>query len=696
MKKINVLIHIAIIIIGVITVTACKGPSPSSTDTSNSKEVAAETITPDDGAPEELDQQGAGDEEEIENNSTDAIEADTEPTEFVPEFTPTPDLRLLPEQWQEWPVVPEISPNAVAIYEKGIALGNNPQHLSKIGDCQSIKEVLLGIYDLPTRYSLAAEDQYLQSTIDNFTGSFNRDGMAVRGGFNAATVLSPIWADPEYCEAGENPIQCEYRVNKPVMVIISLEVWWDGRSPERYEQYMRKIIEYSIEQGVVPILSTKADNVEGDHSINYTTAKLAYEYDIPLWNFWLAVQTLPNQGIDPARDGFHISVDAWNVRSYTALKTINAVTAAVITNDSSQTVIVEETEPVASEPVVSSLVFHKDDMPAYDMDGSIYFELTETIDGEVLPAGIYQLTLNAGDLIQIFPAGSVIISENLEQGFIVSVDDAYSLVRPDGSKQNLTGFDFAPNRIIMIGTDEFIAYEKETDYPLAPVYGVIEPSGNVSIAFFDVAVAGEKITNIYTASRDFLVASVGDCDQECDSYTIHNYLIPDEMSFDKFAAIEDPLIHPVTGKMAFWRNLNGTDSLYLIDLANNGDEQYLGLFGNVLLDQEWSHSGESLAAIKMERSEYYGRATDILHYVVDGKNNILKEYPAILGLNPRVAWSPDDQFIITSLSQISEQSQTSIVLRIINTVSGQIALLSTDLGMSSKTYIAIKHIIWFE
>ncbi len=184
----------------------------------------------------------------------------------------------------------------MTIYQRGIALGKNPNRFSKIGDCQSIKEVLLGIYDLPGRYTLSPENEYLQEVIEKYSGSFNRNGMAVRGGFNAATVLSPIWSDPEFCDPGENPIQCEYRVHKPTMAIISLEVWWDGRSPERYEQYMRKIIEYSIEQGVVPILSTKADNVEGDHSINYATAKLAYEYDILTVEFLECYSNTPKSG----------------------------------------------------------------------------------------------------------------------------------------------------------------------------------------------------------------------------------------------------------------------------------------------------------------------------------------------------------------------------------------------------------------
>jgi hypothetical protein len=239
-------------------------------------------------------------------------------------YTPTPDLRPKPENWQQWPVIPTISANAMNIYQKGLTLGNDPTHFSKVGDCQSISEVLLGIYDQDMYMDVFKDQPNLQETLTQFKGSFNRDGMAVEGGFNAAAVLSPIWANPDFCQAGETPIECEYRVHRPSIAIISLEVWWNGRSPEQYEKYMRRIIEFFIERGVLPILSTKADNVEGDHSINYTTARLAYEYDIPLWNFWLAAQSLPNRGLDPIRnDGFHISTDAWSVRSYTALQTLD-------------------------------------------------------------------------------------------------------------------------------------------------------------------------------------------------------------------------------------------------------------------------------------------------------------------------------------------------------------------------------------
>jgi hypothetical protein len=167
--------------------------------------------------------------------------------------------------------------------------------------------------------------------------------VAVKGGFNAAAVLSPLRSDPDQCKPDENPIQCEFRLHNPSLVLISLEEWWVGH-PENYEKYMRQIIEYSIAQGIVPILATKADNLEHDHLINQTIANLAIEYDIPLWNFWLAVQPLPNHGliakdINGNPDMFHLthrenyyffnnrvaSRCGMSVRNLTALQALDAV-----------------------------------------------------------------------------------------------------------------------------------------------------------------------------------------------------------------------------------------------------------------------------------------------------------------------------------------------------------------------------------
>jgi hypothetical protein len=246
---------------------------------------------------------------------------------------PTGPARLPAEKWQEWPVIPAVTATFLSTYRKGLALGSDPHAFSKIGDCQSVVAAFLGVYDQPGVYGLPKGQEYLQDTIDWFNGSWSRESQAVRGGFNVASVLSAFLADPAQCKAGETPLDCEFRQHTPSIVLISMETGFEGRTAAVYEKYMRKIIEYALAHGAAPILATKADDFEGDQSINLTTARLAVEYDLPMWNFWLAVQPLPDHGMDSTRnDKFHISVEAWNVRSYTALEVLDAMRKAVNEN----------------------------------------------------------------------------------------------------------------------------------------------------------------------------------------------------------------------------------------------------------------------------------------------------------------------------------------------------------------------------
>jgi len=99
--------------------------------------------------------------------------------------------------------------------------------------------------------------------------------------------------------------------------------------------HCRRCRSVSIEHGVLPILGTKADNLEGDGRINRTLYSLALEYEIPFWNFWAAVQDLPQAGLD--EDQAHLTfgynnfddpkamLNAWPVRNLTALQVLNAV-----------------------------------------------------------------------------------------------------------------------------------------------------------------------------------------------------------------------------------------------------------------------------------------------------------------------------------------------------------------------------------
>ena len=211
-----------------------------------------------------------------------------------------------PEKWQQWPIIPTVSERARAIYRDGLKRGTNPQHFSKIGDCQVIRQYFLGLFDDDPDGRLGTSPyKNLLPTIKSFAGNWGRVSMAVRTGFNVASVLSPINSDPKQCTGSETPLQCEFRLWNPAIVVISMETWPTDRPTNLYEGYLRQIVEYAIARGALPILATKADNLEKDHSINLAVARVAFDYDIPLWNFWRAATVLPNQGL--LEDGFHLT-----------------------------------------------------------------------------------------------------------------------------------------------------------------------------------------------------------------------------------------------------------------------------------------------------------------------------------------------------------------------------------------------------
>ena len=213
-------------------------------------------------------------------------------------------------------------------------MGNHPNAFSKIGDGEISTDWFFSAFDLGERYYDLGPYQELHPVIDHFSGSFGRNGMAARRGFNTDKILDPAMSDPAACTSDESPLACELRLHRPSFAILSLgtnQVW----RPEEFEAGMRQILDILLSQNVVPILSTKGDNLEGDHRLNRTIACLAQEYGFPLWNFWSAIQPLPNHGLQPDLEHLTYGITdfddenamqfAWTVRNLTALQTLDSV-----------------------------------------------------------------------------------------------------------------------------------------------------------------------------------------------------------------------------------------------------------------------------------------------------------------------------------------------------------------------------------
>lgn len=231
-----------------------------------------------------------------------------------------------PDAWEWMPIVPNVSQRTIEIYQKGRALGRDPHAFSVIGDSNSAPAWFLN-----GDFSLGADYTYLKDVIDQFQESFGLERITVGRGFTARRILS-IGQIP--CLNNETWLDCELRIHNPSYAFVALGT--NETDIGVFEDNMRKILDVLIARGVVPILATKADNLEGDHSINVIIAHLAYEYDVPLWNFWLAVQPLPGRGLRTsdsplltwAENNFSDLKSmsaAWPWRNLTALQTLDAV-----------------------------------------------------------------------------------------------------------------------------------------------------------------------------------------------------------------------------------------------------------------------------------------------------------------------------------------------------------------------------------
>lgn len=225
-----------------------------------------------------------------------------------------------------------VSARARALYQLGLSLGNNSNAFSKIGDCLSVTPFFLAAFDTGD-YRLGASNAALQDTIDHFSGSFNRDGAAAHIGLNVDSELDPVWSDPRLCQDGETPLACEIRIQRPSMALISLGTNGSFETNAQYEAGLRRILDQLIGQGVLPILSTKIDNLEGGDRFNQIVIRLAGEYQLPLWDFASVGRALPGQGL---ADTYHPTwgrsffdrgplFAGWQVRNLTALQTLDSV-----------------------------------------------------------------------------------------------------------------------------------------------------------------------------------------------------------------------------------------------------------------------------------------------------------------------------------------------------------------------------------
>ncbi len=246
-------------------------------------------------------------------------------------------------------VIPAVGDQARAIFLRGQERGNRSTVFARVGD--SITDMPMFLFAMGAGQQQLGDYAYLQAVIDHFTqttNSFARVSAAARGGWTSGDLLDP---DKNYipglCRANESPLACEYRVMRPAVALIMIgtnDVLY-GVDSITYRANLETIVQISIDSGVIPVLSTIPDNLmEPGGSprvpeINDIIRSVAGAYGVPLWDYWLALQALPNKGL--SYDNLHPSFDAapgtsaiftpdyllygFNMRNLTALLVLDAV-----------------------------------------------------------------------------------------------------------------------------------------------------------------------------------------------------------------------------------------------------------------------------------------------------------------------------------------------------------------------------------
>jgi hypothetical protein len=223
---------------------------------------------------------------------------------------------------------PDVISNIRKIFAQGETLGHDPHVFSRVGDSTIEYPVFLTNFDTD-KYNLGDYD-YLQNVIDYYAGSFDHRSLSVRRGLHTWSVLDPMWAGSP-CEAGEHMLECEIRLYNPSIIFVRLGSN-DAGIPNMTEASLREIVAYIIEQGVVPILGTKADRIEGSNSTNEAIQQMAKDFKVPLWDFDAVASTLPNKGLgsDFVHPTFFFPYDWTQERGFTAGHGLHNLSALIM------------------------------------------------------------------------------------------------------------------------------------------------------------------------------------------------------------------------------------------------------------------------------------------------------------------------------------------------------------------------------
>ena len=396
---------------------------------------------------------------------------------------------------------------------------------------------------------------------------------------------------------------------------------------------------------------------------------MAYDYDIPLWNFWRAVQPLKDHGIDFARDpqGFHITTDAWNVRSYTALKAIDAVWKG-ISGESNPSNISTPT-PNVEQPSAIETVFPE--INSNTINGKIVFSLANRTGENTTFKGIFtydpvlktisNLVSSGYQLVDINQDGKTILinhGSNLYLSQLDPLEDPIFLAN-DYAQDGENAFGW-----IIDGTN--VIYMRSTKNSSLEVILINTENLEKKILISQEA----DLKKIYYSNN-----STGFFWRNSNSqYKWFSMSSETQITFIPPAGSENPMISPDNKYVAFINiEQNGEKNVNIA--ASDGSRIIpIQLPGTTILGYSWAPDSKKIAINMLTRSDYSGRWFGSKFFLVSVNDWGIIQLGEIKDNTLLMRWSPDsEQLLITGTRIIENQYEAllfsaSILSRTINPI----------------------------
>lgn len=192
---------------------------------------------------------------------------------------------------------------------RGMTQGNRADVFVKIGDSITESQSFLsdigsGWFELGENTSLDATVRFFSArTITGGRNSFDRQSLCATAGWTAANAL----------EGNPSALQRELTAARPAYAVVMYGTNDIDRSDlATWRANMSRILDTIEQNGTVAAISTIPDRLDGARpralvaAWNNGVRELAFTRHLPLVDYWLALQPLPNKGLSD--DGIHPSV----------------------------------------------------------------------------------------------------------------------------------------------------------------------------------------------------------------------------------------------------------------------------------------------------------------------------------------------------------------------------------------------------